>query len=84
MNDNQMPISANETGNATKLIQNGQVPTYKMGDEANKLLNDIENDKVCCIIAKDRETFLKISENNKKASEIIDGKIPVYTLKDIW
>ncbi len=38
MNDNQMFVSANKTeneiGNATKLIQNGQVPTYKMGDEA--------------------------------------------------
>ena len=51
-----------------------------MGDEANKLLNDIENGKVCCIIVKDKETLIKISENNKKASEIIDEKVPVYTL----
>ena len=29
MNDNQMPISANETGNATKLIQNGQLQMEK-------------------------------------------------------
>ena len=42
--------------------------------EKSNLTNELSDFTV------NKETLIKISENNKKASEIIDEKVPVYTL----